>query len=148
EFVTVERWRTDNAQMSNPFKPDAMRSETIKKIHEFLDSSSAESTLRVEGPAGVGKTRLALEAVSESRYASRTLYASNAENAEVQPFLSWIYSDTEKSAIAVIDECDATRQNVMAGYADNSGGRLKLICVGVSEALYKTIPVDIVQIYQ
>jgi hypothetical protein len=148
EFVTVERWRRDNAQMSNPFKPDPERSDTIRRLREFLDSSVGEPILRLEGPAGVGKTRLALEAVTDPRYESRTLYALNADNREVQPFLSWIYSDPEKSAIAVIDECDTTRQNALAPYASNSNGRLKLICVGVSEVLYKTTPADVVPNYQ
>ena len=148
EFITVGRWRAGNTQMSNPFKADLERSETIKRIHDFLDSSNGEATLRLEGPTGVGKTRLALEAVSDPRYESRTLYAHNADNAEVQPFLSWIYADTEKSAIAVVDECDATRQDVLAPYAGNSSGRLKLICVGVSEVLHQKPPADIAQNYQ
>jgi hypothetical protein len=148
EFITVERWRKDNTQMSNPFKPDPERSETIKRVHEFLDSSTGESTFRLEGPAGVGKTRLALEAVADPRYESRTLYALNADDPTVQPFLSWIYSDAEKSSIAVIDECDATRQDTLAPYAANSQGRLKLICVGGSEALYKTAPPDVSPRYQ
>jgi len=148
EFVTVEQWRNGNAQMLNPFKPDPERSGTIERIHDFLDSAAGESVSRLEGPAGVGKTRLILEAVTDPRYESRTIYALNAENREVQPFLSWIYSDTEKFAIAVIDECDTTRQNVLAPYATNSNGRLKLICVGVSEVLHKATPVDLVPNYQ
>ena len=47
--------------MSNPFKADLERSETLKRIRDFLDSSNGEATLRLEGPTGVGKTRLALE---------------------------------------------------------------------------------------
>lgn len=148
EFITVARWRAGNAQMSNPFKPDPERSNTIKRIHDFLDSNDGEFTLRLEGPTGVGKTRLALEAVSDPRYESRTLYAHNADNAEVQPFLSWVYANEEKSAIAVVDECDATRQDVLAPYANNSGSRLKLICVGVSEVLHQKAPADIAQNYQ
>jgi hypothetical protein len=96
----------------------------------------------------VGKTRLVLEAVTNPKYESRTIYALNADNREVQPFLSRIYSDTEKSAICVIDECDATAQTALAPYAANSNGRLRLICVGPAEVLHKTAPVDIVPNYQ
>jgi hypothetical protein len=148
EFKTVERWRRDNAQMLNPFKADPERTDTIKRIHGFLDSTAGEPIFRLEGLAGVGKTRLVLEAVNDPKYESQTLYALNAEGREVQPFLSWIHDGPERSAIAVIDECDATKQNALAPYAANSGGRLKLICVGVSEVLYKTTPVDVVPTYQ
>jgi Ni2+-binding GTPase involved in maturation of urease and hydrogenase len=65
--------------MSNPFKPDPERNDTIKRVHEFLDSSVGESILRIEGPVGVGKTRLILEAVTDPKYESRTLYALNAD---------------------------------------------------------------------
>lgn len=148
EFKTVERWRKDNAQMLNPFKADPERTDTIKRIHAFLDSSAAEPIFRLEGSAGVGKTRLVLEAVNDPKYESQTLYALNAEGREVQPFLSWIHDGPERSAIAVVDECDATKQNALAPYAANSGGRLKLICVGVSDVLYKGTPADIVPTYQ
>lgn len=45
EFITVERWRKDNAQMSNPYKPDPEREDTIKRIHDFLASSGKQTPL-------------------------------------------------------------------------------------------------------
>ena len=150
EFITVERWLSDNVQLSNPFRPDESRRETIEQIRTFLQSESPGSAvLRLEGPAGVGKTRLALEVVKEREYASRTLYAIDAENAEVQPFLMKMYSDQETCAIAVIDECSRTRQSILEQYAQSSKGRLKLICVGVHDKLYETSPPALTQeLYQ
>jgi hypothetical protein len=149
EFITVDRWQSDNAQLSNPFRPDESRKETIEQIRTFLRSDSPGSAiLRLEGPAGVGKTRLALEAVKQMEYASRTLYAINAENAEVQPFLMAVYSDPETAAIAVIDECSRTRQSTVEQYAQLSKGRLKLICVGVHEIVYETPPPALTPVYQ
>jgi hypothetical protein len=148
DFVNVSRWRRDNRQLSNPFLPDESRTATIMHIREFLDSTSGDSLLRVEGPAGVGKTRLVLEAVSLEKYEVRTLYALSAENREVQPFLSAIYSHEEKSAVVVLDECDITQQNVLKQYSDNSNGRLKLICVGPSDVLHDSPPLSLTQTYR
>lgn len=148
DFITVKKWREENHQLSNPFKADESRTATIEHIRSFLESTSGDSLLRVEGPAGVGKTRLALEAVSPEQYAVRTLYASSADNQEVQPFVSMIYSDREKSAIVVVDECDLTRQNHLGQYAENSNGRLKLICVGLSDVLHDSPPLSLTKIYQ
>jgi len=149
QFIAVDRWEANNAQLANPFRPDDPRREIIQKIHAFLKSTSpGNSVLRLEGPAGVGKTRLALEAVRDKEYASRTLYAIDAEYAEVQPFLVEVYSDPETFAIAVIDECSRTRQSLLGQFAQNSNGRLKLICVGVYDVLYDTPPPGLSELYQ
>jgi hypothetical protein len=148
DYATVERWRTDNSQLSNPFHADESRTETIKKIRDFLDDTGGGAVLRLEGPAGVGKTRLALEALADPKYATRALYAPNADNSEVQPFLSAVYSSQEAKAIAVVDECDETKQMALGNYAENSKGRLKLVCIGIADVLHETPPLQLTQIYQ
>lgn len=148
DFVTVERWRRDNPQLSNPFRPDASRTETISKIQSFLNGDIGGSVLRLEGPAGVGKTRLALEALADERFASRALYAPNADNGEVMPFILAVYANQEMSAIAVVDECDDTKQTTLAQYAENSNGRLKLICIGIADVLHESPPLQLSQVYQ
>jgi len=149
EFITVQRWQTDNIQLSNPFRADEVRKDTMARIRAFLESSDPkDAQLRLEGPPGVGKTRLALEVVKDAEFANRTLYALNAENVEVQPFLMAVYSDVETVAIAVVDECSRTKQTVLAQYAQQSKGRLKLICVGVHDILYNTSPPTLSPLYQ
>ena len=147
QFKTVERWRTGNRQLSNPFRADDTRIATIHEIHNFLDASD-DAVLRLEGPAGVGKTRLALESVSEPRHSGRALYALNADSPEVETFLSAVYDDQETFAIAIIDECDNARQSVLGQFAQNSNGRLKLICVGISNVLYDSPPPTLSRVYQ
>src|SRR5262249_6590706 len=50
EYITIERWRLGNAQLSNPFHSDKTRTETIEKIHDFLDGTTGSAVLRLEGP--------------------------------------------------------------------------------------------------
>ena len=38
DFVTVKRWREENHQLLNPFKPDASPTATIEHIRRFLES--------------------------------------------------------------------------------------------------------------
>ena len=78
DFITVRQWRDNNPLFATEFKADAGRREVMELIRAFVNSGSAEPVLRLEGPAGVGKTRLALEAVLDDRVASRTLYAPTA----------------------------------------------------------------------
>src|SRR5262249_33602662 len=148
EFVTVTRWRTGNTQMSNPFHPDAARVDTIAAVKTILDSPQASAVVRIEGRAGVGKTRLALEIAADPRYEPRTIYALNAENPEVLPFLSSIYSDPHTYAIAILDECSVSVQERLASYAQNSDGRLKLLCVGLADVLYDALVPSLTPVFQ
>lgn len=148
DFQTVSRWKQDNRLLTTQFRADASRQEIIANIGRFIDSDSGDSVLRLEGPAGVGKTRLALESVLDERISSRTLYAPNADGDAVQDVIQAFYGSPEVRAVLVVDECERTRQDLLAQYAENSGGRLKLICVGIAEVLYATPPPIMTPFYQ
>lgn len=148
QFVTVSRWKEDNPNLANEFRPDASRKEIIENIQAFLRSQSPNYVIRIEGPAGVGKTRLALESVLDPEFAARTLYARNADHNDVERVLQAFYSSREIRAILVIDECDATRQSTLQDFAQNSTGRIKLVCVGIAEILHKSPQPTLVPLYQ
>jgi hypothetical protein len=148
EFISASRWKEDNPNLANEFQPDASRKEIIGNAWTFLLSKSPNSVIRIEGPAGVGKTRLAIEAVLDPRFAPRTLYVQNADQPEVRRILQGFYSSPEIRAILVIDECDATRQSALEEFAQNSDGRIKLICVGVAEVLRNSLQPSSALVYQ
>lgn len=136
EFLTVLRWKQDNPNLANEFRRDPNRTEIIESIRSVLSPESPKSVIRVEGPAGVGKTRLALESVLDPRFQARTIYAPNADHEDVERVIQAFYSSHEIHAILVLDECDPTRQSTLEQFAENSKGRLKLVCVGIAETLY------------
>jgi hypothetical protein len=111
-------------------------------------AAKLQKPLLLEGPAGSGKTRLAIEAVLDPRFAPRTLYVQNADQPEVRRILQGFYSSPEIRAILVIDECDATRQSALEEFAQNSDGRIKLICVGVAEVLRNSLQPSSALVYQ
>jgi hypothetical protein len=148
QFVTVSRWKEDNPNLANEFKPDASRTEILENIRGFLTSKSPSYVIRIEGPAGVGKTRLALESVLDPTFAARTLYARNADHDDVERVLQAFYSSREIHAILVVDECDATRQSTLEDFAQNSNGRIKLVCVGIAEILHKSPLPTLTPLYQ
>jgi hypothetical protein len=147
QFITVERWQKI-PQFSNPFRADDARIETIGHVRSFLQSDAPGTALRLEGRPGVGKTRLALEAVKLREYASRAVYFNDAQNPDVVRFLTAVANDQESYAIVILDECAWIMQTSLEQYAQLSKGRLKLVCVGVSDPLYEGPPLALSQQYE
>jgi hypothetical protein len=131
-FLTVGRWST---QHNLGWKPDAARLETIERIRTYTRGSGSGEVLRIEGPAGVGKTRVALEGVKESGIAEATVYAPNSEDPHLIDLLSFLVGNPQARAVIMADECSLERQNVLKSYAEACAGRLKLICVGTPDLL-------------
>ncbi len=138
-FSTVETWLR-HPDLQNPWKADRSREELLTTIRSFLggQASADGDMIRVEGPAGVGKTRLVLEAVNQTGFAERTIFAPNAADPSVQQLIARIQSDPKASTTAVLDECTREQQSVLKSYVDLSGGRLRLICIGPADVLGET----------
>jgi hypothetical protein len=73
-FVTVYRWAKEH---NLSWTPDEARLEVTTRIRSFLADQKRGQVLRIEGPAGVGKTRVALK-----------LFANTAQ--QKQPFMPLI----------------------------------------------------------
>jgi hypothetical protein len=139
-FVTVGRW-LQNPELKNPWKPDLARTEIIQKIDSFVRRETSSYVLRIEGPAGVGKTRIALEGVRKSGPAESVIYTPNADDPNVTSLLTLIQGDPQAYATIIVDECDSDRQEALKSYANLSEGRLRLVCVGSWDVFSQT-PAD------
>jgi len=131
-FATVEQWR-QHRNLRNPYKLNAEREEVIKQLRSFVATTSEDNIFRVEGQAGVGKTRMVLEAVNVRGIAERTLYCVDADDPNAQQLLAMLQAEVEASAVMVFDECERERQETFHSYADQAGGRLRLVCIGPAE---------------
>jgi hypothetical protein len=133
-FVTVEQWQQQK-NLTNAFKPDKARNEIIVHLRTFVSAPSINNVVRIEGPAGVGKTRLVLEALKIPGKCERSLYCPNAGDPHTQELLTLIQGNPTASAIVVVDECERDRQELLCQFADLAAGRIRLICVGPAEVL-------------
>ena len=134
-FTTIEEWRS-LPSLKNPWKPDQARADIIQRVRELLRAVDKDPVIRIEGPAGAGKTRLALECVIESGIADRTVYAPNGDSENVERLLAAIRVTPGACAIVVVDECDRDRQDVVKRSAELAQGRLRLLCVGPRDVLF------------
>jgi hypothetical protein len=133
-FVTAGEWLKQR-DLQNPWKADAARTQIIDQIKPFVRRETKSYVLRIEGPAGVGKTRIALESVRDNGTLESTIYTPNADASSVIQLLTQIQADPETTATVVIDECERGTQATLKAYAELAQGRLRLLCVGPADDL-------------
>lgn len=103
-FLTVEEWKT-RADMVQPLQLSEEQKHTIKTIRDELRGTKYRH-IRVIGEPGLGKTRLALEAVSAEDLAPQVLYVPHAEDFQrSQLFNELLRTDSCENVVLVIDEC-------------------------------------------
>lgn len=136
-FDTIEAWQHQR-NLANPFKVDPQRQSIIDDVRAFARSTSDDNIMRVEGLAGVGKTRTVLEALRVPGLAERSLYCVRVDDPSARQLLSFLQSSRTASALIVFDECDRESQETLRPYAELSGGRLRLVCIGPAEKIRPT----------
>jgi hypothetical protein len=113
-----------------PFQIDDQRrdhAETLRAHVRSKDSSS--SALHLYGDTGVGKSRLAYEALAEEGVVERVLVALDPNDLD-RSLLTLIAGSPERHLILVVDECTSEDRQSVAKYADLAQGRIRLITIG------------------
>jgi hypothetical protein len=123
-------WAADE-DMGYAFHADDARDKVINGISGALRNGGLDAThIRILGDAGVGKTRLALEASRAEDIAPLTLYASGPEALETSDlFADILKTDNQAEAVLVVDECDGDSSRRLWNQLKGKGRRIKLVTV-------------------
>jgi len=114
-----------------PFQLEEKRTHIIDKIKEMIQNDSPLNSVHIEGLAGVGKTRLAMESLRIPNLTERVLYAISPS--EILPgFFSWVKHNLYVNLILVVDECDANSVQRLNQKSEPCQSRIKLITVAQS----------------
>lgn len=124
--MPVERWRAQQPAHRVPFRPDAARTTMAEEIRARWTEADGPAHLRIQGSAGVGKTRLALELYRDA--AGDVLYAPDPS--AIVELCTWVADHPRAHATLIVDECDAQADVKFAEWAYATGGRLRLLTVG------------------
>jgi len=120
-----------DARHSVNFEPDELREATIQSIGEALFGHDPVTThARIQGQAGVGKTRLALEIVRRMELDQVTLYSEDVSSS--RELFGWAERNDHVQAVVIVDECGETEALALAEWAGRCQGRLRLITVGAA----------------
>ncbi len=104
---------------------DDNRGVTIENLRSNLLSD--EVVFRIEGSPGLGRTRLALEALDDDRFRNLVFYISDPR--EINEELFAYLAHPERTVILVIDECSRDQHSSFSSRL-RSGMKTKLITIG------------------
>ena len=85
--------------------------------------------MRLVGPPGSGKTRLAHEITKANDLASLVLYFENPAPLADNRILNALAEGEQEHAILVVDECDARERERIVNRASGAGGRVRLLTI-------------------
>lgn len=118
------------------------RSRELAELVQWLRETTRPSHVRVVGPAGVGKTRLVLEALQRAGMAASTVYAANPGAGHFDSLFQWIATAGARTVL-VVDECTETRADSLRRDAVDRGLAILLITIGhVEDDEIDTLPPD------
>lgn len=125
-FKTFDSWDR-LADMSPDFKTSQAQVELIENIRKLLKLNNEAIHVRLMGEPGIGKTRMALEALKDDSLRHLVLYCESAEGFVDSDLQNEILLDDSKKILLVIDECDADNRATIWNRLKYLGPRIKLI---------------------
>ena len=122
---TYEEWSRSRRHQGE-WTPSDSRQRAIEGIRQVLESES-QRDIHIDGVSGLGKTRLVLEALRGHAFEPLTVYAPAADDFQ-SPTLAQLQAQG-RTAVVVVDECDARRHEVYASVLTQDTS-LRLVTMG------------------
>lgn len=127
-FSSFADWE-NTVEMQKSLVLGAKQDEFIKSVRDLLFDDSEAIHLNVSGEAGVGKTRLILEATRDPFLSPLVIYCYSPKEFLTSALLSEIVRDVNLQCILIIDECDLVERLKIWDRLSNLGSRIKLITI-------------------
>ena len=131
DWMTWEKLASQK-RFSIAFQSDPQREAITDSVRAAI--SNRTSTVihhRVEGLAGLGKTRLSLEILRDGGLSERTMYASQERDIP-NGFWTWM-QNSSSSIVLLVDECSRETAEKLEQNAETCEGRVRLITIGLSQ---------------
>ena len=132
-FQSVAAWQ-NNAQMRVTLELGSEQEDFIRELRTFLQGNTFQH-IRIIGEPGIGKTRLALEAVSVDEIAPSIVYVPTGEDFQRSKlFKELLKPDRHYSVTLVVDDCDnRDRASIWSALKGRAGIKLITIDHGPEE---------------
>ncbi len=126
-FRTHREWSSCE-DMRVPFKTGKEQQEIAESIRIQLRRNDTPSQLRILGEAGVGKTRLALEATNVDDLRPLVIYTL-ASDFDGSRLMTKLTRNESLNAIVIVDECDADQRARLWNNIKYYYPRIKLVSI-------------------
>ncbi|HEY5908012.1 MAG TPA: hypothetical protein VIZ31_08195 [Vicinamibacteria bacterium] len=126
--LTFDQWAPGERQSIPNYVPDQERSELIEQLQRVIIGEAEAQIAHLQGDAGVGKTRLILEALDKEEIHPQVIYGTPGQ---VAPFISYVVSLPDAHCILFIDEVDPTELDYLRRSVQPALGRIRLITAGL-----------------
>lgn len=125
-----EAWRTTERAVTRSYILPTGWEERQKAIQRHVDFTLSPNgpVLSVQGLAGVGKTRLVFEAISQVRGAAELVVVTNDEKSS-SDVARWLANSADLSAILVADECPIKGRFDLDGLLRGNEKRIRAIAI-------------------
>jgi len=125
EAWTLEEWQHD-AHMANDFEESPEQTQIISHLHTSLQGETKH--IRILGEAGLGKTRIVLEALKNEAFSSYVLYIQHGSQfGQTKLFRQLLKSSHDKPLILVVDELPENELSDIWRHLKPRCGHLKII---------------------
>ena len=127
DFRSHSSW-SSQADMLKEFQEGVAQKEQVESIRRTIRNATSAVHLRIVGEAGIGKTKLALEATRADDLAPLVVYCDSAGKFRDSGLMNEVLKeDNTFSAIVVVDECDSDARSYIWNQLKNSTNRISLI---------------------
>ena len=127
-FQTHNSWSQDE-DMRVQFVRGQLQDELIAIIQNELRRNDDTVHVRVLGEAGIGKTKLVLEATKSEDLRPLVIYCSASQFRDSDLMNKLLREDNDFSAVLVIDECNPESRSYIWNKLKHRGPRIKLISI-------------------
>lgn len=127
-FQTHRSWSRD-AEMKSDFRAGKSQEDFISSMRENLRKSTDAVHVRVLGEAGIGKTRLAMEATRAEDLEPLVIYSTAVQFRYSYLINEILREDNQFSAILVIDDCGQDSSAYIWNKLKYCGPRVKIISI-------------------
>ena len=126
--LTFDQWAPGERQSIPDYVPDQERSKLIEQLQRVIIEGTATHIAHLQGDAGVGKTRLVLEALDKEEIRPQVIYGTPSQ---VAPFITYVISLPDAHCILFVDEVDPTELEYLRRSVQPALGRVRLITAGL-----------------